>query len=117
MDFPHGVTVLRDRRLQVPDPNNPQRTIPGPWSTAVTVTLQNAFIASASSASIRDGNRQQILTAKSLYCQPDADVRDGDRVRAPDGYVGYVHVIPSGDTNPFTGWRPVVEVPLEEARG
>lgn len=111
-----GPPIYRDRRQPVPDPYNPGRNAPGSWDDAQTITLDDAWIASSSSTAVRDAPRSELLTAKSLYCLPDADVKVGDRIR--DGsYVGLVRVRPSADTNPFTGWRPVLEVPLEEVSG
>lgn len=116
MEFTHGSTVYRDRRPQVVDPYNPSRTEPGSWEDAQTATIANAFVASASSSSIADPTREQLVIRKSLYCQPDADVRVGDRIRVgSDSYV--VREAPEADVNPFTGWQPVREVPLEQVIG
>jgi hypothetical protein len=116
MDFPQGQTVQRDRRKTVPDPYSSAGTAPGEWGDADSVTIANAWVASSSSSSTRDATRVQILTAKSLFCQPDADVRAGDRIRV-DGETYYIRVKPAADRNPFTGWRPVLEVPVEEVSG
>jgi len=80
------------------------------------VALARAFVASASSVQNRDANRTQLLTAKSLYCDPADDVQPLDRIRA-DGVTYTVTAVPAADTNPFTGWQPVQEIPLEEVRG
>jgi hypothetical protein len=126
MDFPFGQTIYRDRRDQVTDPYNPSRTADGDWDAALTITLAGAFIASSSSVSPSDATRDEILTNKSLYVtDPAADVRPRDRIRtagmAFDGSDGtrpfYVRVRPDADINPFTGWQPVVEIPLELVEG
>lgn len=122
MDFPFGPAVFRDRRRPVPDPYNPASTVPGSWDGPLdTIRLgddgrNGAFVASSSSVRVTDATRTQILTAKSLYCDPDEDVRVGDRIRV--GAETYeVEAKPAGDTNPFTGWRPVQEIPLKNATG
>ncbi|CAD5999257.1 conserved protein of unknown function [Agreia sp. COWG] len=111
-----GPTVQRDRRQPIPDPRS-GTTKPGPWAEAEAIDIENAFIGSTSSDAPADATRSQIITAKSLYLtDPDADVLPGDRIRAgSDTY--FVHVRPAADTNPFTGWQPVVEIPLENTEG
>lgn len=117
MDFPFGQTVYRDRRRPVADPYNPASTVPGSWNDPLdTVRLDEAFVASSSSVRVTDATRTQILTAKSLYCDPDADVRAGDRIRVGDETY-QVDAKPAADINPFTGWRPPQEIPLKEATG
>jgi hypothetical protein len=81
-----------------------------------TLVIEGAFVASSSSVQSRQADRVQIITDKSLYCEPGADVVALDRIKA--GGVTYsVPAVPSADVNPFTGWQPVQEIPLEEARG
>jgi hypothetical protein len=118
MEFPEGVTVQRDRRRTIADPYNPAVPRLGRWDEPLdTITIEQAFVASSSSSSLRNATREQILTAKSLYVSdPDADIRAKDRIRV-GGETYYVHAKPSGDTNPFTGWRPALEIPLEENDG
>lgn len=125
MRFPHGETVFRDRRASIPDPYNPDRIIPGDFDPDLTIELSEAFVASSSSTAPQDATRSQILTTKSLYLsEPGADVLPGDRIRVGgviddfDTGVAYmVEVVPVADVNPFTGWQPVLEVPLENAEG
>ena len=63
-------------------------------------------------------DRTGALEAKSLYCRPDTDIQLGDRVREGTSGPQYpVDGIPAADTNPFTNWRPVREVPLARAAG
>ena len=76
-----------------------------------------------------DATRSQILTEKSLYLtDPAADVQPGDRIRRggtldentgiwSGGTVLYVNARPEADTSPFTGWQPVVEIPLDMSEG
>jgi hypothetical protein len=117
MDFPDGVTVYRDRRREVPAQYVPGETSPGDWDDVETIELPEAFVASSSSSSLRNATRAQILTAKSLYLtDPDADVLPLDRIRV-GAAVYYVHVRPEADVNPFTGWQPVLEVPIETTEG
>ncbi|KQT75400.1 hypothetical protein [Microbacterium sp. Leaf436] len=116
MTFAYGQTVQRDRRQSIPDPYNPERTVPGPWGDAETVEIRGAWVAASSSTLSETATRDQILTEKSLFCGPTADIKPGDRIRA-DGVSYYVKVKPAADRNPFTGWQPYLEVPLEDREG
>lgn len=117
MEFPAGQTVKRQRRRTAPDPYNPARTVPTDWSDPDEVVLPNAFVASTSSSATSSAVRSQVVTTKSLYLgTPGADVQPGDRiVVGADKY--QVEVKPAADTNPFTGWTPVQEIPLKEVSG
>ena len=116
--FPHGQRVERDRARRVPDPYNPARTVPADIDDQPdTLVVERAWVASSSSVDSRDPTRTQVITAKSLYLEdPDADVQVGDRVRW-GGSAGWVRVRPEADVNPFTGWQPVLEIPLEIVEG
>lgn len=117
MRFPHGQLVKRDRRVPVEDPYNPDAEVPGSWDDAETIELEDAFVASSSVTAVQDATRSQILGAKSLYLTDvDADVQVGDRIRA-GGRVYFVNEIPEADVNPFTGWQPAVEIPLDLTLG
>lgn len=115
MFFPNGQTVYRDRRAAVVDPYNPARTQPGAWP-GTTITIANAFVGPSSSVAVADPTRNQLQVQKSLYCAPDADVKVGDRIRA-GAETFEVRELPDAPTNPFTGWQPVLEVPLERVVG
>jgi hypothetical protein len=117
MMFPYGETVFRDRRKPVIDPYDPEHEIPGSWDDPLdTIEIDNATIGPSSSTAVPDAARTQILTYKSLYCYPNADVRSGDRVRV--GSETYdVNERPDAVKNPFTGWEPFVEIPLKLAEG
>ncbi|ALX66833.1 hypothetical protein [Microbacterium sp. XT11] len=130
MEFPFGEQVVRERRQPVIDPYDPGAQVPGSWGDPLDyLVLEQAFVASSSSTAPVDATRHQILTDKSLYLtDPDADVRPGDRIRRggvldeqtgvwSGGEVLYVNVRPAADTNPFTGWQPVVEIPLDMSEG
>lgn len=124
MEFPFGQTVFRDRRALIPDPYNPSKQVPGgDWGSSIQ--LAGAFVASSSSSSQRDATRAQILTSKSLYLgDTTADVVAGDRIRVggtigdlASGTAYLVEARPEADVNPFTGWQPVVEIPLTLTEG
>ena len=125
MRFPHGQTVFRDRRALALDEYSGEQTRSGDWDPSLTIALEGAWVASSSSSATSDASRSQVLTAKSLYLtDPAADVQPLDRIRdggtAEDldsGTHYAVEVVPEADTNPFTGWQPVKEVPLENVRG
>lgn len=117
MEFPHGETVTRERRESVGDPYNPDRVTLGPWSEATSITLESCFIDSASSSSTNDANREPVSTSKSLYStDPAVDVKVGDRIRRGSD-VFYIRERTEADTNPFTSWQPVVEIPLSMEEG
>lgn len=117
MEFPFGQEVYRDRPAQVPDPYRPGRTVPDTdWSTASTLLIPGAWVASSSSIAQADATRSQVLVSKSLYCAPDSDVKVGDRIRTADAEY-FVNEMPEADINPFTGWQPVREVPLDSSLG
>lgn len=116
MKFAYGQTVYRDRRIQVADPYNPTRTEPGPWSSAVSIVIEGAYVGPASSVAVADPTRNQLQVDRSLYCPPTADVLVGDRIRT-GSETFEVRELPDAPTNPFTGWRPVLEVPLERVVG
>jgi hypothetical protein len=118
MEFPFGETVVRERRVPVIDPYDPGASVPGSWDDPLAyLDLEGAFVASSSSTAPVDATRAQILTEKSLYLtDPDADVQPGDRIRR-GGEIYYVNSRPAADMNPFTGWRPVVEIPLDMTEG
>lgn len=118
MEFPFGEQVVRERRMPIIDPYDPGAAVPGSWGDPLDVlVLEGAFVASSSSTAPLDATRSQILTEKSLYLtDPHADVLAGDRIRR-GAEVLYVNVRPTADTNPFTGWQPVVEIPLDMSEG
>jgi hypothetical protein len=111
------VTIFRDRRPPIPDPYNPARTVPGAWSDAATIALnEDAFLAPSSSTRSETATRAQVLTEMSLYAAVGSDVSPGDRIRAPEGTF-FVNVRPAPYTSPFDGWEAGIEAPLEEREG
>lgn len=117
MEFPFAQAVTRQRRQTTASPYNPSKTVPGDWTNPSELTLTNAFVASSSTAGLTDAARAQIITRKSLYLgDPAQDVKPGDRI--VDGADIYeVDAMPAADTNPFTGWTPVKEIPLKGVVG
>lgn len=116
MEFQFGQTVTRERRRLAADPYSGGQA-PGGWVNAETVELPGAFVASGSSSSLKSGDRSQAITAKSLYLSdPDADVLVGDRIRMGSS-LWQIEAKPEADVNPFTGWQPVMEIPLVEVLG
>lgn len=123
MGFAFGQTVYRDRRARVDNPYNPSKSTEGDWDPTLTITLTGAFIAASSSNRASDATRVELLTDKSLYLTDTAaDVQVRDRIRTADmdfaddaGYI--VSARPDADINPFTGWQPAVEIPLELVEG
>lgn len=117
MDLPFGSQLRRERRRQIPDPYNPDRTKPAPWADKPDSIDFVGFVSSTSSSPSRDAARSDVDTVMFLYLEdPTADVRAGDRIVYPDG-IGYVRSKPSADIHPFTGWQPTKEIVLHETEG
>ena len=116
--FPEGEAVHRLRAGRTWDPYA-EKWVEGDWNNPDVLELPGAFIAQSSTSEAGDATRTTVLEAKSLYCKPDDDVQEGDRIRqgGPDGPVYPLDGIPAADTNPWTGWRPVREIPLARALG
>ncbi|TFC30109.1 hypothetical protein E3O55_08480 [Cryobacterium sp. MDB1-18-2] len=115
MGFQFGETVLRDRRRKNVNPYS-KEIAPGDWADVDTIPIEGAFVAASSSIAVSSATRTEILTAKSLYCDPADDVLVGDRIRVGDDSY-QVNAKPAADVNPFTGWQPIQEIPLGEASG
>lgn len=110
-------TYERLRRPSVPDPYDPDNTVPGGWDQAVTITVHGA-LASKSSMEQPDPVRSEAISAAVLILDKlDADVRRGDRIKTADGRLWDVQGYPHADTNPFTGWRPTLVCDLQEVTG
>lgn len=115
MEFAAGATVVRLRAASSVDPYS-KRPTAADWSAPDSLTITGAFVASASSSPVGGELRQEVLTTKSLFCDPSADVRVGDRI-VSGAHTYTVTALPEADVNPFTGWQPVQEIPLEEVLG
>jgi hypothetical protein len=114
--FGAGVSVQRLRRPRVTDPVNPARQSLGSWDDATPLTIAAAYVAAVSSNAAGDAARSQVISTKSLYCDPTADVVVGDRI-VSGTHTYEVTAVPEADINPFTGWRPPQEIPLQEVLG
>lgn len=80
-----GQTVIRERRRLVLDPYSQENTL-ADWSDPLQLTLEGVAIAPpSSSVEVADVNRTQVITQMSIYCGPDEDILEGDRIR--DGSV------------------------------
>lgn len=116
MDFPHGQTVVRERRKATINPYS-EAEAPGTWEDAEELDLTNAFVAATSTSGVGPSSRAEVVTTKSLYLgDPSLDVKVGDRIRVGAAYY-MVDALPEADVNPFTGWQPVLEIPLRGVRG
>lgn len=115
MQFAAGATVVRLRATPALDPYS-KRPVDADWTDPDSLTIGGAFVASSSSSPVDGELRREVVTTKSLYCDPSADVRVGDRIVSGQ-HTYTVTAVPEADTNPFTGWQPVQEIPLEEVTG
>lgn len=114
--FSAGSQVVRIRRKEIEDPYSGQTTL-GDWASASEQTLDGAYVAASSTQSRAEAGRTQLLEEKSLYLDdPNADVQAQDRIRA-GGVIYLIDGMPSADTNPWTGWQPIREIPLRRDVG
>lgn len=112
----HLETFTRLRAQQIPDPYNPDSTVPD-WSTPDELPLRGSWDSTGSSFGA-DPVRVQLTTAKRIAIfTPNADVREGDRIRAADGAVFTITGRPARDINPWTGWQPTVVLDVEHKEG
>lgn len=113
--FPEGVSVVRQRPKPVWD-RYANQNVPGSWEDPDELPLADAYVGESSSSRVVGSSRTQILEFRSLFCDPAADVKVGDRIK--DGDVVYeIEGIPDAPRNPFTGWQPVREIPLTRGIG
>lgn len=125
MEFPFGQTVWRDRRASVADPYKAGKQTRGEYDPSLTIEIPGAYVASSSSTRLADATRSEMLTLKSLFCaNTTVDVLAKDRIRVggtkADMASGTPYIVdarPEADVNPFTGWQPVVEIPLNLTEG
>ncbi|MET4094569.1 hypothetical protein [Arthrobacter sp. UYCu712] len=116
MFLPFGGAVERLRRRLVVDPYSREQT-QADWTDPLRLSLDGAFVASSSGTAQVSEDRSYIITTKSLYLtDAGADVLAGDRIVSA-GITYKVPTKPEADTNPFTGWQPVLEIPLQEVTG
>jgi hypothetical protein len=57
VSFTMGETVVRQRRVDVTDPYNPARVVPGTWDTPDTANIENVAIAPSSTFLSADPTR------------------------------------------------------------
>lgn len=110
-----GQTVIRERRRLVLDPYSQENTL-ADWSDPLQLTLEGVAIAPSSSVEVADVNRRQVITQMSIYCGPDEDILEGDRIR--DGSVLWdVEGEVANWKNPLTGWAPGAEFRIKKVAG
>lgn len=113
----HLEPFTRLRAQQIPDPYNPERTVDD-WSQAPDELPLHGSWDSGGSSFGSDPVRLQLRTSKRIAIfTPEADVREGDRIRADDGAVFTVTGRPAHDKSPWTGWQPTVVLDVEEVKG
>lgn len=107
--------VVRVRPKQIADPySNGQ--VPAGWDKATETEIPGGWIAQSSTNRLVTATRAQLVESRSLYCDPSFDIAETDRIR--DGGVTYeIDGLTAADTNPWTGWQPVREVPLSRVVG
>ena len=111
----HPTTLKRVRARQVADPMNPRRTIES-WDDPDEITLAG-FLDSESSSEVTSASREELIGTATLYLDDaTADVRRGDLIT--DGVHKWrVQGYPAAQMNHFTGWRPYIEIRLQEVTG
>lgn len=116
--YAFGQQVTRERRIDTVDPYDSSTVIPGSWEGALDVLpLEGCYVDFGASSSVNDATRSPVSTTTTLFCpDPTVDVKVGDRIRV-GADVWYVNERPAGYINPFTGWAPPLEVPLDLNEG
>jgi hypothetical protein len=118
MNFPFGRTVTRLRAGLMPDPYNPEAKIRGDWENPEPeLTIPGAFVAHTSTSLLQTATRDQAAESKSLFCEGTVDVQQGDRIRDGDAVYTINGIPPAADANPWTGWTPPREIPLNRYVG
>lgn len=116
--MPQATVYVRLRAERKPSNMNPDRTVED-WVNPEELMF-TGFLASTSSIQTEDNNRR-ITTSTATLTVPDStvDIAVNDRIRTEpdDGRLWRVAGFPSFDRNPFTGWQPTREIPLEEVTG
>lgn len=118
--FPMGSLdrFVRLRAGKVTNPYNPD--VGGSdWTHPEELAVEGFLSSSSSATRTSDLDRRVSSTAVLTIPDPDSDIKVGDRIRPEpaDGRMWTVSGIPARDRNPFTGWRPTMEVQLEEVVG
>ncbi|MBW3090432.1 hypothetical protein [Bifidobacterium miconisargentati] len=114
-----GATLFeRLRAARIPDAYNPMQSAED-WEHPDVLELRGALASSSSTRTPDVLDNQTTSVAYLTVDNPMADVRIGDRIRAKpdDGRMWEVSGFPSRDVNAFTGWRPTLEIQLNEWRG
>jgi hypothetical protein len=116
-DPQHLESFTRLRAQLVPDPYNTDALVEDWKLPTVDIELRGAWSSTGSSVGA-DPVREHTSTSKQLVIfDPDADVRNGDRIRDAGGSIFTVNGRPDRDQNPFTGWRPTLVINVEEGTG
>ncbi len=111
-------TVIRSRRTRIDSPLSADGTKLGEWTDPLDVTeIHGCWVDQSSSNATSTADRITIMTSLSLYGPPTADVRAGDRIETADGQSYDVKVRPASSRNPWTGWSPLIEIPLTLVEG
>lgn len=113
MDYPTGLRRLRPKQVQ--DPMNPRRTVES-WDETDELVLAG-FLDSETSSEVTGASREELIHTVTLYLDDvTVDVRRGDLIT--DGtHKWLVQGFPAAPMNPFTGWRPYLEITLKEVVG
>lgn len=94
--------------------------VPTKWESADVSTLEGAWVDERSVVPVNGDDRVGSLTFAVLLVEAGADVRKGDGVSRDPAAVRpefVLDVVPFVPLNPFTGWSPLIEVPLRGAQG
>lgn len=106
---------VRLRAMPRPDSYDPETIIDDGWGAPDRKELLG-FFDDDDSETVADAVRSQNVSRRTLYVQPAADVRTGDRVEwsGATWSIDGEHSVPK---NPFTGWQPYRKLKLKKAVG
>lgn len=111
------------RRGTVADPytkGTAGAVVPGKWESAAKSTLDGAWVDEVAVNPRQGDDRVGSVTVATLYVEAGTDIRKGDGISrdlAATAPEFVIEVVPFMPRNPFTGFAPLTQVPLELPRG
>lgn len=84
--------------------------------TPTRLTIRGCIRAPRTTSEIEDRGRQGVIVGETLYAPPRADILATDQIEI-DGVLFNIEGQPGVWQNPFTGWKPGLEVALTRGEG